>query len=308
VATAALIKKGLQMSYTVMPTAITTGTRRLHTLGVFDGWGLGTVPDPDTEAELQAGGWDPARIQILVQLGVTNEQLLSLPYPASEDEMTAAYNALALSLAAAQAPATPTPGTPTPGTIGPSQIQRDPGMSVPNPTNIPSPSPGNFLRAGSQLSYTATWGNTAATQPGWNDPNGIQSAIQAVLSAKWGVVIDSQFHTTNDLINTTGQSGFTLQVHTTRDYGAAGDVKSIIDGALYNLGLPLKSSTISLTVTGVTPLVTGPVPGAAGSAFAMTPIPPAGATNWSSWLQSNMPFLIFALAGIVILPPLLRRR
>jgi len=274
------------MSYSVIPTAITTGTRRLHNLGgyVYLG-GLGSVPDPDTEAELQANGWDPARIQILVQLGVTNEQLLSLPYPASDDEMTAAYNALALQLSAAQAPASSAPSTPTPAA---------------------SPTPSTVVQGGTQLSYTATWGS-ASTGPGWNNPNGIQSAIQAVLSQQWGINILSQFHTTNDVINTTGQSGFTLQIQTTRAYGQPGDIKSIIDGALYNLGLPLISSTISLTVTGQAPLVTGAVPGAAASAIAMTPTPNVPVTNWNLWLQQNMGLLVFGLAAVVILPKLIKK-
>lgn len=280
------------MSYTVIPTANTTGTRRLQTLGAFDGWALGqlgTAVDPSTIADLVVnGGYDMGTINQLIGLGASNEDLLALPYPAPPNEMAAAVNALMIQL-----------GGPSAAPVAP---------SAPSPP----PSSGNVLRAGSQLSYTATWRRTAATvaQSGglWNDPNGVQSAIQAVLSQQWGIVIDSQFHTSNDLINTTGQSGFTLQVHTTRDYGSTGDVKSIIDGAIYKLGLPLQSSTISLTVTGVTPLVTGFVPGAAGSAAAMMPTIPPGATNWSAWLQTNMPLLIFALGAIVILPPLLRRR
>lgn len=283
------------MSYTVMPTAITTGTRRLQTLGAFDGWGLGNLGDavdPSTIADLVVnGGYDMGVVQALAGLGASNDQLLGLPYPAPTSEKAAAVNALSAQLG------------------GPVLMPTAAPAPAPSAPSAP-PSSGNVLRAGSQLSYTATWGRGSSfANPNWNDPNGIQSAIQSVLANQWGIIIDNQFHTTSDILpNFSGVSGFTLQVHTNRDYGTAGDVKGIIDGALSNLGLPLQSSTIALTVTGVTPLVTGPVPGAAGSAAAMMPTIPTGTTNWSAWLQTNMPFLIFALAGMVILPPLLRRR
>ena len=276
------------MANTIMPTVFSSGVRRLHTLS-GGGWpmlgALGTAVDPSTIADLVAnGGYDMGTINILIGLGATNEQLLALPYPAPANEKLAAISALMSQL-----------GGPT---------------AAPAPVAVPSapappPSSGNVLRAGSQLSYTATWGNDF---PSWNDPNEIQSRIQTVLAQQWGILIDNQFHTTSDVINFSGQSGFTLQVHTNRDYGNAGDVKSIIDGALYSAGASLKSSTIALTVTGQTPLTTGPFPGAAGSAIAMTPSLPPGATNWSAWLQQNMPFLIFALSVMVIGPPLLRRR
>jgi hypothetical protein len=265
---------------TIMPTVFSSGVRRMRTLS---GWPmLGSAVDPSTIADLVAnGGYDMGTINVLIGLGATNEQLLALPYPAPANEKIAAINALMSQLGG------PSGGIP----------------SAPSPAPGPASSGGNVLRAGSQLSYTATWGNDF---PSWNDPNTIQSRIQTVLAQQWGIVIDNQSHTSSDVINFSGQSGFTLQVHTNRDYGNAGDVKSIIDGALYSAGASLKSSTISLTVTGVTPLVTGPFPGAAGTAIAMTPTPVA--TNWGGWLQQNMGLLIFGLAAIVIVPPLLKRR
>ena len=272
------------MSYSVIPTTNTTGVRRLQALGgIYGSWGLGSVPDMDTLAELQAGGWDPARLAILVQLNATNEQLLALPNPASDDEMTAAYNDLALKLSNAPAATQSTP-----------------------PTAEPAPG-SNFLKAGSQLTYTATWGRfSIGPNAGiWNNPNWIQSQVQSVLSQQWGIVIDSQFHTSNDLINTSGESGFTLQVHTTRDYGTAADVKGIIDGALYQLGVALKSSVISLYVTGVTPVATGAAPGATSSssatAFRQTPV------DWGTWLQQNVGTLVLGLAAVVVLPKLIRK-
>jgi hypothetical protein len=69
------------MFYPVIPTAITTGTRRLHPLGSWGLGMLGTPPDPDTIAELVASGYDQASISMAIRMGATNEQLQALPYP-----------------------------------------------------------------------------------------------------------------------------------------------------------------------------------------------------------------------------------
>ena len=100
--------------------------------------------------------------------------------------------------------------------------------------------------AGTVLAYSATWSskNWVNLTIGWNDPNAVQSAIQGNLAAQWGIIIDQQQHSTSDIINTTGQSGFVLQVHTNSDYGAPGDIQKIIDGAIYAVGNEMPNSTI----------------------------------------------------------------
>lgn len=108
----------------------------------------------------------------------------------------------------------------------------------------------DYLPAGTVLSYTAQWGNNFLS---WNDPNKIQSRIQDVLSNQWGIVIEQQFHTSSDVINFSGKSGFTLLVHTTRDYGSSGDIKSVIDGELYRAGVTGFTSTIAVTKQPTTP-------------------------------------------------------
>lgn len=92
--------------------------------------------------------------------------------------------------------------------------------------------------AGTVLAYSVTWQRSGwrGLSVGWNDPNGVQSAIQANLAAQWGIVIDAQQHSSSDYINTSGASGFVLQVHTTSDYGAPDDIRSIIDNAIYGVG------------------------------------------------------------------------
>jgi hypothetical protein len=104
------------------------------------------------------------------------------------------------------------------------------------------------LPAGTVLAYSANWPsagwNSGWGGAGWNDPNAVQSAIQGNLSSQWGIIIDSQAHSTSDFINTTGKSGFVLQLHTASDYGAPGDIQKIIDGAIYSVGRVMPNSTI----------------------------------------------------------------
>jgi hypothetical protein len=177
----------------------------------------------------------------------------------------------------------------------------------------------DIVPAGTQLSYTATWGHTFTS---WNDPNGIQSSIQGVLNAQWGIVVDNQFHTTSDILNPSGQSGFTLLVHTTRDYGAAGDVKSIIDGALYNLGVQGMMSTIAVTKQVAAPTSTVNLAQAqANLAQAQADNDPAAIANWSavvatlqgsaahgtfsSWVSSNWPWVAAAGVGLIVVKEVL---
>jgi hypothetical protein len=89
------------MSIAIAPTfeANKIGVRRVYTLA-----GLGRPPDPSTIADLVAnGGYDMGTINTLVALGATDEQLLTLPYPAGPDEMSVAVANLMNILAGAQA-------------------------------------------------------------------------------------------------------------------------------------------------------------------------------------------------------------
>lgn len=114
--------------------------------------------------------------------------------------------------------------------------------------------------AGTVLAYSASWSRSAWGGGGvigafssinWNDPNGVQSAIQGNLASQYGIVIDSQQHSTSDYINLRGQSGFVLTLHTTSDYGAPADIQSVIDGAIYNVGKTMPQSTIRVVKQGI---------------------------------------------------------
>jgi hypothetical protein len=176
--------------------------------------------------------------------------------------------------------------------------------------------------AGSVLGYSATWTREqwTATFIGWNDPNAVQSAIQGNLAAQWGIIIDAQSHSTSDYINTSGKSGFVLQVHTTSDYGAPGDIQQIIDGAIYAVGHVMPNSTIRVIQT----VAPGAVPGGpaaaqiaaaqAGYADAIARGDQVSAAQFAKqiaqfggqdprgvvgWLSDNWQWLAAALGGVV---------
>lgn len=94
------------MSWSAFPTVNNTGVRNLSLRSGLGGVPcLGSVADPDTIQELINNGWNIQSINNLVSLGATDEQLLALPYPASEADMRAAYTALYAQLVAS--PSTP---------------------------------------------------------------------------------------------------------------------------------------------------------------------------------------------------------
>jgi hypothetical protein len=170
--------------------------------------------------------------------------------------------------------------------------------------------------AGTILSYSAQWGNNFSS---WNDPNAIQSVVQSVLAQKWGVIVQSQFHNTSDVLNLSGKSGFVLQVAVNRDYGAAGDVKSVIDGELYNAGVLGLTSTIAVTQQVASPTSTISLPQAqANLAQAQASGDPAAIAQWAAvvqqlqaggatptrdpltWLSSNWGWVAAAVVGVFV--------
>src|SRR5258708_12261568 len=79
--------------------------------------------------------------------------------------------------------------------------------------------------AGTVLAYTSSW------HCAWNamrcSPNQLQMAIQPNLANAYGIVVDSQVHSTSDWVSS-GDLSFTLQVHTTTDYAPPNDIRQII--------------------------------------------------------------------------------
>jgi hypothetical protein len=126
--------------------------------------------------------------------------------------------------------------------------------------------------AGTVLAYTATWKDGKAQI---NNPDAVQAQVQANLAQQWGIVIDKQFHSQSDYFNFTGSQSMTLQVHTTSDYGAPGDIQSIIDGAIYAVtskqfsqGMPSSTIRIVQAVVPGTVSLTQQLPASTAAAVA----------------------------------------
>jgi hypothetical protein len=105
------------------------------------------------------------------------------------------------------------------------------------------------LPSGTQLSYSAFWqggvfGASSAS---------VHSYLAQTLPA-YGIMVDSG----SDLGWLTPGNGFTLQIHTTADRNAASDVKSVIDGLIYQGIKVMPQSTITTQALGnVAPPVGG---------------------------------------------------
>lgn len=184
---------------------------------------------------------------------------------------------------------------------------------------------GAGVPAGTVLAYSASWPGSSLTRTIDSRPNTIQAAIQSTLAGKWGVVIDNQQHTTSDIIHVGGYS-FILQVHTTSDYGAPGDVQSIIDGEIYNYLGVMPQSTIRVVqaVAGPGVSLTQQLPPSTAAAIAaaqagyqdavsrgdtasaaqfaaeiqqLTGSNPQGVTGWFS---QNWPWLAAVAGGLIV--------
>jgi len=150
---------------------------------------------------------------------------------------------------------------------------------------------GPGLPGGSVLSYTATWPDTAAQL---KNPDAVQYQIQAVLARKWGIVIDSQWHSQSDYFNFSGKQSMTLQVHTMSDYAAPEDVKSIIDGEIYAATKSMPASQIRVVTVAGSP--TAQLPAAPGAA----PQPPPPDQTLTDFFSNNWGW-IAAGAGALFL-------
>ena len=166
------------------------------------------------------------------------------------------------------------------------------------------------IAAGTTLQY-----NCQLTVP-WSAffPSGVASDIGANLASQWGINILNEQDSGAISAFLSSSSTLTLTVQTTRDYGSAADIKSIIDGAIENDGASLISSSISVVATpGVAQAVQSNVPAlqsqynaavASGDSTTATAlqslltqfgIPAATAATPSSvtgWLGSNWPWLV----------------
>ena len=160
---------------------------------------------------------------------------------------------------------------------------------------------GSYLAAGTRLIYNATWASSSTVFT--NGPKAVAAAIASVLSSQWGIEIDSEADQSGFFTNALG---FTLQVHTTRDYGQADDIRSIINGAIINTaGRNVTSSNIAVIAT-----PNASTPGTADSAQqALQQTLDQAAANYgqssssgntaSDWFSNNWEWFALGGAGLV---------
>jgi hypothetical protein len=142
--------------------------------------------------------------------------------------------------------------------------------------------------AGTSLTYSATWNMGTLLQDYMTVVNSIRQNL-----ASQGIVIDGQSG------RSWYQSGYgvNLTVHTTQDFGSAGDVRSIIDHWIYQAsgGGQMPQSSIATTALAQPQAV--PAPGTpAGS---LPPAPPPPAPDLATWVSNNWPMLALGVGGIV---------
>lgn len=124
-----------------------------------------------------------------------------------------------------QTPAAPQPITPP---------------STSTTTSSVTQTPSNFLKSGSVLTYSVQWASSLLNVA---NPSQILATVKPILSQQWGIEIDSSTIPSTVVGQATG---FSITIHTTRDYGQAQDIKAIIDSAIGNAGRQVTASQIVL--------------------------------------------------------------
>jgi hypothetical protein len=147
--------------------------------------------------------------------------------------------------------------------------------------------------AGSIFRYSASWPNTplptavalaATPYTPTVSPQQVYQAIGSVLISRWGISVSGMTPNASGILTST--LGFTIQGTTNSDYGAAADVKSIIDGEIYNAtgSMPVSSIAVVQADAGV-PIV------------APTPTAPF---DLPTFLSDNWPVLAIAGLGVLV--------
>lgn len=154
----------------------------------------------------------------------------------------------------------------------------------------------SYLPSGSILQYTATWPASSIVSIVGN-PSQVSNAIMAQLGSQFGISLLSESDNAGFFTNT----GFTLGLQTTRDYGTAADIKSILDSVVgTQVGAPGMigsgyGSTIAV-ITASNPVVPPTSVGAATQAI--DPL---------SWLTQNFTTVAIFVGALVLLPPIIKK-
>jgi len=164
--------------------------------------------------------------------------------------------------------------------------------------------------AGSRLTYTASLIQSPYTV---SSPASVISAITQNLQSQWNIqVVGSSFSG-----GVTSQASITLQLQTNVGYGLPSDIKSIVDGAFYNVeSLSVQTSTITLIgspQTLVQQLATAQATGDTTTANTILAALGAGgvtgaaATGIEAFLVNNAAWIGIGILAMVALPPLIKK-
>jgi hypothetical protein len=164
--------------------------------------------------------------------------------------------------------------------------------------------------AGSRLTYTALLIQSPYTV---SSPANVINAIAQNLASQWNISVVSS----SSAGGVTSQGSITLQIQTNVAYGLPSDIKSIIDGAFYNVeGLSVQTSTITLIgspQTLIQQLSTAQATGDTVTANTILAALNAGgvtgasATSIETFLVNNAAWIGIGILAMVALPPLIKK-
>lgn len=165
---------------------------------------------------------------------------------------------------------------------------------------------GDVVPDGSIVVYTGTWvphGTQGATQVIGNASNilageGLQ--VRSVSSSAYRFLLQNTFNVK-----------LTIQVANGLGYGAPGDIASVVDNAAWQVtgSMPLASSISSVQVPGgsaPTPTGQPEIPDTGSGAGAQPDLSQSQPVDFTTWLEQNAVWIGLGVAGLVLIPRLLK--
>jgi hypothetical protein len=177
-----------------------------------------------------------------------------------------------------------------PPTPRPARIVRRRGLGQASAPGVP---------AGSVVAYNATFTSTSNPfSSSFYSVTDVLAAVVTYLQTKWGLSVTAQSGS-GTLV---GTPTISLQVQTSVDYAQLADLKSILDGSLYNAaGAQVTSSSIAITKMGSTAATAPAAPIGAPSLPADAAPPPVSSAT-------NLPTVLLVVAGGLLLTVLVLGR
>src|SRR5271155_3178544 len=178
------------------------------------------------------------------------------------------------------------------------------------PPAAAAPAAAAGVPAGSRLTYSASLIQSPYTV---SSPANVIAAVAQNLASQWNISVVSS----SSSGGVTSQASITLQLQTNVAYGLPSDVKSIVDGAFYNVeGLSVQTSTITLIGSPaalVQQLATAQATGDTTTANTILAALNAGgvtgaaATGIETFLMNNAMWIGIGILAMVALPPLIKK-